>query len=233
MLRAAIVLPGLLAACSPPDLGSCDVQCGTAGAICPVGSSCASDGFCHSSTDEPLCRVGRDAGIGVDDDDAATDDAAVPVDARESLTIGYGLPFGGEGGISPNNLTGFAVTVAETSDLESFGINMRSTNGGGVYMALYSSLDNGEPGALVATTGLFFDDFGEHLLPPSAAVTLAPGQYWLFATTAQINDVGCDKTRTITGRYRAWTFGPSPPSSFGTAQVWTTMHPVNYYLVLR
>lgn len=231
MLRAAILVPGLLAACSPPDLGHCDVQCGSGG-LCPAGATCASDGFCHRSTDQPLCRIDSDASSEVDDDDAATGDAG-PIDASPSVTIGYTAPFLAAGGISPDNLTGFAVTVAETSQLESFGLYMHAANQGNVMMALYDSLGTGEPGALVAWTMPFGDSAGEHRQPPMNATALSPGQYWLFTATAQRNDVGCDKTRTITGRYRAWTFASGLPASFGTASVWSNMHPVNYYLVLR
>lgn len=227
MLRAVILLFVLAAACSPPHLASCDVRCGPASASCPIGLSCASDGFCHSSADEPLCGTDLDAGIDLQDD-------ASPRDASEEFVLGYDDFFLGDALIPANYLSGFAVTVPETAELVSFGLYVHNARGGMVQMALYdSSAAAGEPGALVAMTGQFADAPGDHREPPTSSTTLAPGQYWLFAASAVTNGAGCDKTRIVNGRNRTWTFGPTPPSSFGAATLWPDMHPVNYYLVLQ
>ena len=59
---------GILAAgCFTPSLDPCALQC-AAGNVCPPGTMCLGDGFCHDSAQDALCAI--------DDFDAATFDAA-------------------------------------------------------------------------------------------------------------------------------------------------------------
>ena len=57
-------------ACYSPSFPDCQIECGgSSGRLCPKGSTCLNDGFCHASLDEPLCTPGGD-GDGDGDSDA-------------------------------------------------------------------------------------------------------------------------------------------------------------------
>lgn len=73
---AAASLAFILVGCSYSNPDQCSVTCGT-GDLCPEGSSCGGDGYCHAADDPDDCTaiINRPDG-GPGDDDAASGDGA-------------------------------------------------------------------------------------------------------------------------------------------------------------
>lgn len=114
---AAMSLAVFIAGCSHRKPGACSVTCAD-DSLCPDGTSCASDGYCHAEGDGATCQIiaGQpDAGWGSDgggtpgdadpgrpDADPDTDAdpcAGVPNRAADSDSIDHFIPDGDPSGI--------------------------------------------------------------------------------------------------------------------------------------
>ncbi len=117
VLGAAVVSLAVLATgCSHRKPGACTVTCAD-DSLCPDGTSCASDGYCHADGEGALCQIignqpdagwGSDGGGPLDDADPGRADAAPDPDAdpcagvpnraadsdRRNVAIPDGVPSG-------------------------------------------------------------------------------------------------------------------------------------------
>ena len=140
--------------------------------------------------------------------------------APASVTYGNATALPSSALSSQDYLLGFRVTVTSAGTLDAFGADFRDAGGLASFGLYAADGGGGEPGTLVAQTGSFAVA-GPRVAetPPTAAVTLAAGDYWIMAVYSVDTLVGFEFSGSgadVTD-YRSLSFTGSLPASFGSA----------------
>lgn len=144
--------------------------------------------------------------------------------------IGSHEPFPANSANSANHLMGQRIHVPNATTLYSFGVDVRHT-GTQASLGLYTD-QGGAPAALVAQTGAFtFPRLGRVERPPTQAVQLSPGNYWIMAVYNGTASVGRSTSAATSVAYRTLSFTGTLPATFGPATFYTAQS-FNYYILV-
>ena len=148
--------------------------------------------------------------------------------------LGWYTDLGSTDSHDPNYLTGVRITVATASTLSKFGLIAGSDAlGAHVQFGLYR--DGGGtagPTTLVASTNGAALVMGRNeVTPTTAAVALAPGDYWIMAVFDRSTDVGHDTGTSATWRYAMLAYGSALPTTVSTMSV-TGVAEINFYVLV-
>ena len=144
--------------------------------------------------------------------------------------IGWDEEFPNNSSHSPNYLLGSVLTVDDGCNLTHLSVIAKSA-GDNVKMALYDD-NGGNPGNLVAQTGVHTTSVGVMEMDVLSPVDLAPGDYYIMGVYETQASIGL---RTNTGEgvwYRSMSFHDSMPNPFGSPSFYTDQV-FNYYMVVN
>jgi hypothetical protein len=202
----------ITAAC---NAGKCGVTCGGILSLC--------NGACVDLATDPKncgsCGTTCDAG-------ACSNKVC---QSQVTVKIGQTVDLGATSSHSANFLLGTTITVTKPSTIQSFGVLSKSS-GPKVVIALYTD-SAGNPGTLVAQTGINTLTNSTQEFPSQTKPTIPAGTYWLVGEYDTNAAIGYSNSVSTTVKYVSHTFGSALPATFGAPLSYTGQQ-FNYWIVV-